>query len=90
MSLNKYVRGCVSLLEIESQGKAVEVTVTSKEETLKTFVWILSKNSASGPAEIRNGGGGGTGGLYLSRNEPIANRGYSACYVKYAASFKPC
>jgi hypothetical protein len=30
-----------------SQGKAVEVTVNSKEETLKTFVWIYSKNLAS-------------------------------------------
>ncbi len=28
----------------KSQGKTVEVTVNSKEETLKTFVWILSMN----------------------------------------------
>ncbi len=34
----------------KSQGKDAEVTVNSKEKTLKieTFVWILSKNSASG------------------------------------------
>jgi hypothetical protein len=36
----------VSLKEYKSQGKAVEVTVNSKEKTL--FVWISSKNSASG------------------------------------------
>jgi hypothetical protein len=40
-------RGCVSLKNLKSQGKAVEVTLNIKEETLKTFVWILSKNSAS-------------------------------------------
>ncbi len=42
------VRGCVSSKKDKSHGKAVEVTVNSKEETLKTFVWISSKNSASG------------------------------------------
>ncbi len=31
----------------KSRGKAVEVTVNSKEENPKTFAWILSKNSAS-------------------------------------------
>ncbi len=42
------VRGCVSLKKYKSQGKAVAVTVSSKEEkTLQTFVWISSKNSAS-------------------------------------------
>jgi hypothetical protein len=38
-------RGCVSLKKWKSQGKAVEVTLNSKEEE---FVWITSKNSASG------------------------------------------
>jgi hypothetical protein len=33
--------------EIKSQGKAVEVTVNNKRKTLKTFVWISSKNWAS-------------------------------------------
>ncbi len=42
------IRGCVSLKKKKSQGKAVEVTVNSKEKTLKIFVWNLSKNSASG------------------------------------------
>jgi len=32
MSWKKYVRGCVSFKKYESQGKAVEVTVNSKEE----------------------------------------------------------
>ncbi len=31
MSLKKYVRGCVSLKKYKSLGKAVEVTVNSKE-----------------------------------------------------------
>ncbi len=48
MSLKKYVRGCVSLKKQKSQGKAVEDTVNSKENSLKTFNWILSRNSASG------------------------------------------
>jgi hypothetical protein len=30
--------GCTSLKKEKSQGKAVEVTVNSKEENLKTFV----------------------------------------------------
>jgi hypothetical protein len=35
--------------EIDISGKTVKVTVNSKEEnSLKTFDWILSKNSASG------------------------------------------
>ncbi len=38
------IRGCVSLKKYKSQGKDVEVPVNSKE----TFVWISSKNSASG------------------------------------------
>ncbi len=42
------VRGCVSLKKLKSQGKAPEVTVISKEETLKIFVWISSKNFVSG------------------------------------------
>jgi hypothetical protein len=42
----------MSLKKYKSQGKAVEVTVKSKEETLKTFVWISSKNSASGQSAI--------------------------------------
>jgi hypothetical protein len=48
MCLKKYVpvRGCVSLKKKESQGKAAEVTVNSK--FLKTFIWILTKNSATG------------------------------------------
>ncbi len=37
----------MSLKKLESQGKAVEVTVKSKEETLKNFVSILPKNLAS-------------------------------------------
>jgi hypothetical protein len=37
----------VGLKKYKSQGKAVEVTVNSKEETLKTFAWIYSKSSAS-------------------------------------------
>ncbi len=37
--------------EIDISSKAVEVTVNNKGETLKTFVWISSKNSASGLAE---------------------------------------
>ncbi len=40
------MRGCVSLKKWKAQGKAVEVTVNSKEENLKTFVRI-SSNSAS-------------------------------------------
>jgi hypothetical protein len=43
-------RNCKRLREFEeiaSQGKAVEVTVNNKEET---FVWISSKNWASGLA----------------------------------------
>jgi hypothetical protein len=42
------VRGCVSLKKKNSQYKAVKVNLNSKEEkTLRTFVWILSKKSAS-------------------------------------------
>jgi hypothetical protein len=37
---NETVRGCMSLNKQKSQGNAVEVTG-------KTFVWILSMNSAS-------------------------------------------
>ncbi len=37
--------------EIEISSKAVEVTVNIKGETLTTFVWISSKNSASVPRE---------------------------------------
>jgi hypothetical protein len=33
MDRNLTVRGCVSLKKYKSQGKAVEVTVKSKEET---------------------------------------------------------
>jgi hypothetical protein len=33
--------------KIEIQGKAVEVTVNSKEENSSNFVWISSKNLAS-------------------------------------------
>jgi hypothetical protein len=46
--MKKYVRGCVNLKKLKSQGKAIEETVNSKEETFKTYVWISSKNSASG------------------------------------------
>jgi hypothetical protein len=46
--LNKYQGGCVSLKKYKSQGKAVEVTVNSKEENTYAFVWISSKNSVSG------------------------------------------
>jgi hypothetical protein len=35
------------LKKLKSQGKAIEETVNSNEETLRTFVWISSKNSAS-------------------------------------------
>jgi hypothetical protein len=47
------VRGCVSLKKEKSQGKAVDVTVNSKEE--KPFVWISSKNLASGDEGSRPG-----------------------------------
>ncbi len=48
------VRGCVSLKKYKSQIKAVEMTVIAMRKTLKTFVWISSKNSASGlPFELR-------------------------------------
>jgi hypothetical protein len=40
------VRGCVSLKKLKSQGKPGEVK--SRRKTFKTFVWISSKNSASG------------------------------------------
>jgi hypothetical protein len=39
-------------IEISAQGKAVEVTVTRKEENSKNFVWFSSKNSASGQSKI--------------------------------------
>jgi hypothetical protein len=45
--LKNYVRGCVSLKKYKSQGKAVEVTVNSKEELFELLLY-LSKNSASG------------------------------------------
>jgi hypothetical protein len=48
VSLKKNVRSFASLKKYISRGKAVEVTVNSKEETLKIVVWISSKNSASG------------------------------------------
>jgi hypothetical protein len=35
------------LKKYKSEGKAVEVTVNSKEETLQAFVWISSENPAS-------------------------------------------
>jgi hypothetical protein len=35
--LKKYVRGCVSLKKYKSQGKAVEVTVNSKEENSEEY-----------------------------------------------------
>ncbi len=50
------VRGCASLNKKKSQAKAVEVTVNSKEKTFETFVWISSKNLASGSKD--------TSGLY--------------------------
>jgi hypothetical protein len=37
MSLKKYIKGCVSLKKCKSQGKAVEVTVNSKEENSYDF-----------------------------------------------------
>ncbi len=43
--MKKYTRGCLSMKKYKSQGKAVEVTLNSKEE--KTFVWIPSMNLAS-------------------------------------------
>ncbi len=50
------IKGCVNLKKYKSQGKAVEVTVNSKEEkrgkTLKTFVWISSKNVASDRSKL--------------------------------------
>ncbi len=84
MSLKKHVRGCVSLKKYKSQGKAAEVTVNSKEEkTLMTFVWISSKNSASGPAEIRNGGGGC---ISLGKS-PCPTGAIQRVYIKYASGF---
>jgi hypothetical protein len=35
------IKGCVSLKKYESQGKTVEGTLNSKEETIKTFVWFV-------------------------------------------------
>ncbi len=41
------VRGCEYLKKYKSQGKAVEVWLwIARRNTLKTFVWIFSKNSA--------------------------------------------
>ncbi len=37
----------MSLKKYKSQGKGAEVTMNSKEETLKTSAWISYKNSAS-------------------------------------------
>ncbi len=37
MSLNTYVRGCISWNKQKSQGKAVEVTLICKEENSKDF-----------------------------------------------------
>jgi hypothetical protein len=45
----------VSLKKYKSQGKAVEVTLNSKEETLKTFVWIISFSIR--PERFLDGGG---------------------------------
>jgi hypothetical protein len=42
----------VSLEKYKSQGKAVEVTVNSKEENFKNFVSITSKNLSSVKREI--------------------------------------
>ena len=36
-------RGCVSSKKYKSQCNAVEVTLNSKEEILKTFVWICPR-----------------------------------------------
>jgi hypothetical protein len=52
-SFTLYCRTCKRLrdfeeIEISAKGKAVEVTVTRKEENSKNFVWFSSKNSASG------------------------------------------
>ncbi len=45
-SFTETVRGCMSLKKhADISSKAVEVTVNNKKET---FVWISSKNSASG------------------------------------------
>ncbi len=38
----------MSLKKYKSQGKAVKVTGNSKEENSSDFVWISSKDSASG------------------------------------------
>ncbi len=54
MSLKKNVRGCVSLKKKKSLDKAVEVTVKARRKSFKTFVWILSKNSASGPSLVQH------------------------------------
>jgi hypothetical protein len=35
--MRKYIRGCVSLKRQKSQGKAVDVTVNSKEENSQDF-----------------------------------------------------
>ncbi len=58
-----FVRVCVNLKKEKSQGKAVEVTVNSKED----FVWISSQNSASGYRPVFEGGGvsGGEGGSVI-------------------------
>jgi hypothetical protein len=42
--LKKYLRGCVSLKKLKSQGKAVEVTVNSKAEISQDFLsWLCPR-----------------------------------------------
>ncbi len=75
MSLKKYIRGCVSLKKQKSQGNAVEVTVNSKEENLKTFVWISSKTLASGKTVLN---------LYMTTTKLVSgftSTWKSTCYL---------
>jgi hypothetical protein len=52
MSLKKHVRGFVILNKYKSQGKAVQMTVNSKEEISKGFAWISFINLATGQQNV--------------------------------------
>jgi hypothetical protein len=51
--LSPLQRLCELKKKIEISSKAVKVTVNNKEENLKTFSWILSKNAASGQEKVK-------------------------------------
>jgi hypothetical protein len=58
MGLKKYVRSCVSLKKNKSQGKTVEVTVSSTEDNSETFcldfVQEFGLRSISDPDPLRS------------------------------------